>query len=92
MDKKLYHELGFAKVDTNRELRMGTDEVIFCRGKTVSQIVAIAQVILESSNKLLATKTNLKIFKAIKSKWSNVSFMKGLMMSRKLPKPLIPYM
>ena len=76
MDKKLYHELGFAKVDTNRELRLGMGEVIYCKGKTISQIVTIAQVILESSNKLLATKANLRIFKAIKSKWSKAVFHK----------------
>ena len=88
MDKKLYHELGFAKVDTNRELRLGTGEVIFCRGKTVSQIVTIAQVILESSNKLLATKANLRIFKAIKSKWSKAVFHKeaSIITVNKFPK------
>ena len=88
MDKKLYHELGFAKVDTNRELRLGTGEVIYCRGKTVSQIVTIAQVILESSNKLLATKANLRIFKAIKSKWSKAVFHKeaSIITVNKFPK------
>ncbi len=69
-----YHELGFAKVDTNRDLRTGTDEVILCKGKTVSQIVKIAQVILKSNNRLLATKANLKIFKAVKSKWDKAVF------------------
>ena len=76
MDKKLYHELGFAKVDTHRNLRMGTDEVILCRGKTISQIVEIAQVILKSNNRLIATKANHKVFKAIKSKWNKAVFHK----------------
>ncbi|MCK5595236.1 nickel pincer cofactor biosynthesis protein LarB [bacterium] len=71
-----YHELGFAKVDTDRDLRVGTGEVILCKGKTLSQIVKIAQVILEASNKLLATKANSEIFKAIKSKWSKAVFHK----------------
>jgi len=88
MDKNLYHELGFAKVDTNRDIRLGTGEVIYCRGKTVSQIVTIAQVILESSNKLLATKANLRIFKAIKSKWSKAVFHKeaSIITVNKFPK------
>lgn len=71
-----YHELGFAKVDIHRNLRIGTDEVILCRGKTVSQIVAIAQVILKSNNRLIATKANLKIFKAIKLKCGKAVFHK----------------
>jgi len=91
MDKKLYHELGFAKVDTNRELRLGMGEVIYCKGKTISQIVTIAQVILESSNKLLATKANLRIFKAIKSKWSKAVFHKeaSIITVNKFPKKKI---
>jgi len=76
MNKKLYHELGFAKVDTDRDLRIGTGEVILCKGKTISQIVKIAQVILESSNRLIATKANPKVFKAIKSKWDKAVFHK----------------
>jgi NCAIR mutase (PurE)-related protein len=71
-----YHELGFAKVDTHRSLRTGTDEVIFCSGKTISQIVGIAQVILKSNNRLLATKADSKIFKVIKSKWDKAVFHK----------------
>ena len=76
MDKKLYHELGFAKVDTHRNLRTGTDEVILCKGKTISQIVEIAQVILKSNNRLIATKANSKIFKAIKLKCNKAVFHK----------------
>lgn len=84
MDKKFteklcslpYHELGFAKVDTHRSLRTGTDEVILCRGKTLSQIVEISQVILKNSNRLIATRANPKIFKAIKSKWNKAVFHK----------------
>ena len=71
-----YHELGFAKVDIDRNLRIGTDEVILCKGKTISQIVKISQVILESSNRLIATKANPKVFKAIKSKWDKAVFHK----------------
>ena len=36
-----FEDLGFAKIDTHRELRRGFPEVIFGEGKTVPQIVAI---------------------------------------------------
>jgi len=34
-------ELGFANVDTHRELRQGVPEVVLGEGKTVEQVVAI---------------------------------------------------
>ena len=34
-----FEDLGFAKIDTHREIRCGFPEVIFCQGKTPEQIV-----------------------------------------------------
>ncbi len=33
-----YEDLGFAKIDTHRDLRKGFPEVILCKGKTLEQI------------------------------------------------------
>ncbi|GEM_PF-302957 len=53
---KGYAELDFAKIDTNREQRTGQPEVIFGKGKTPEQIVAIMKRMLEAGNNILATK------------------------------------
>ena len=37
-----YEDLGFAQVDNHRAIRQGYPEVIFCEGKTVEQVAAIA--------------------------------------------------
>jgi len=37
-----FEDLGFAKVDHHRALRHGIPEVIFAKGKTAEQVVAIA--------------------------------------------------
>ena len=37
-----FEDLGFAKVDHHRALRHGMPEVIFAKGKTPEQVVAIA--------------------------------------------------
>ena len=37
-----FEDLGFAKVDHHRALRHGMPEVIFGKGKTPDQIIAIA--------------------------------------------------
>ena len=52
-----YEDLTFARVDHHRELRLGFPEVIFGQGKTVEQITAIAERILEKSANLLVTRT-----------------------------------
>jgi pyridinium-3,5-biscarboxylic acid mononucleotide synthase len=40
-----YDDLGFARVDTHRELRQGAPEVVLGQGKTPEQVVAIARAL-----------------------------------------------
>jgi pyridinium-3,5-biscarboxylic acid mononucleotide synthase len=51
-----YIDLGFARVDTHRQLRTGVPEVIFCSGKTPEQVVAIAERLQERHGYVLATR------------------------------------
>ena len=49
-------DLGFAVVDTQRELRKGFPEVIFGAGKTPAQVVAISERLLKASGRVLVTR------------------------------------
>ena len=50
-------DLGFARLDTHRELRQGTPEAIYAEGKSADQVVAIADRLLErSTGAVLATR------------------------------------
>jgi NCAIR mutase (PurE)-related protein len=62
-----YENLGFARMDNHRALRQGFPEVIFCQGKTVEQVAAIADRILERHRTLLATRATLAMFEAVKA-------------------------
>jgi NCAIR mutase (PurE)-related protein len=62
-----YENLGFARMDNHRALRQGFPEVIFCQGKTVEQVAAIAGRILERHGTLLATRASLEMFEAVKA-------------------------
>lgn len=53
-----YADLGFAKVDTHRALRVGFPEVIYGAGKTVPQIEAIARTLREDANPILITRVD----------------------------------
>jgi pyridinium-3,5-biscarboxylic acid mononucleotide synthase len=60
-----YEDLGFAKIDTHRELRKGFPETIFCQGKTIPQILQILKKQPKDQN-ILLTKANRTVYTAVK--------------------------
>jgi pyridinium-3,5-biscarboxylic acid mononucleotide synthase len=62
-----YENLGFARMDNHRALRQGFPEVIFCQGKTVEQVAAIAVRIVERHGTLLATRATPEMFEAVEA-------------------------
>lgn len=62
-----YQDIGHAKIDTHRELRVGYPEVIYCPGKTTEQIIAIFQAMMEREADILATRAGEEVFEAVKS-------------------------
>jgi len=61
-----YQDLGFAKIDTHRELRKGFSEVVFCKGKTVKQIVEIVVTLKSKTGCVMATKAGRNVYEALK--------------------------
>ena len=62
-----YEDLGFAKLDTHRDLRKGFPEVILCRGKTLEQITKTVEGLSSGSNFIMATKANNEVYEAIRN-------------------------
>jgi hypothetical protein len=60
-----FGDLGHAKVDHHREIRCGFPEVVYCQGKTPSQVRAIAREVLEHGNVLLGTRASAAHFQAV---------------------------
>jgi hypothetical protein len=60
-----FEDLGFAKVDHHRALRHGIPEVIFAKGKTPDQVVAIAGSLLENSHNVLITRADRECAAAV---------------------------
>ncbi len=63
-----YDDLGFAKIDTHRELRKGFPETIFCPGKTNDQIVSILTKMMKHNENILLTKATKNLYDVIKKK------------------------
>jgi NCAIR mutase (PurE)-related protein len=61
-----YEDMGFAKIDTHRQLRAGFPEVVFCKGKTVEQIAKIVATLSQDNGYVMATKADEEAYEAIK--------------------------
>lgn len=61
-----FEDLGFAKVDHHRRLRVGMPEVIFSRGKTPKQVAQIFKKLAAHGGNVLATKADADHFRAVK--------------------------
>lgn len=53
-----FQDLGFARVDHHRALRKGYPEVIFCQGKTPSQVLAIAKAQIDHGETIFGTRAS----------------------------------
>lgn len=65
--KKLpFEDLDYAKVDHHRELRSGFPEVVFCPGKTLTQIRGIMEnLVRHSESTILASRATAEIYESI---------------------------
>ena len=63
-----FQDLGFAKVDHHRAARKGFPEVVFGQGKSHEQLVTVATTLLQTSDRLLVTKTTPEAFDAVRGK------------------------
>jgi NCAIR mutase (PurE)-related protein len=67
-------DLGFAQVDTHRGLRRGFSEVIFGAGKTPPQVVAIADKLLATEQRVLVTRVTEAHAKAMRRKFKDTAY------------------
>jgi len=61
-----FKDLGFAKIDNHREIRVGYPEVIYCEGKTVDQVRDIVKYMITKNNNILGTRANEEMYNAVK--------------------------
>jgi NCAIR mutase (PurE)-related protein len=69
-----FQDLGFARVDHQRELRQGFPEVVFGLGKTPEQIAAISEEIVSRGHTLLVTRAAEDAFAAVQQRIPGATF------------------
>src|SRR5437667_749696 len=69
-----FEDLGFAKVDHHRALRHGIPEVIFGKGKTPEQVVAIFERLAAQSPNVLVTRASAEIAECIAENFAEAEY------------------
>lgn len=69
-----YKELGYAKIDNHRELRVGYPEVIYCAEKTVKQVRGIIEFMNTTNNNILGTRATKEMYEAVKEICNNAEY------------------
>ncbi len=59
----------YARLDHHRALRVGQPEVVFCAGKTISQVVAICERLAARDRGFLATRADPEVRAALKTRF-----------------------
>ncbi len=65
-----YADLGFARVDHHRTLRLAMPEVVFGEGKSAEQISRIAQEIAEKHGRVLVTRVEAEKARQVRDAWA----------------------
>lgn len=69
-----YEDVGFARVDHHRHLRLGTPEVIYGEGKSPEQLVQIAGRIVEREANVLITRAGRSVYEAVRHAYPDSVF------------------
>lgn len=69
-----YIDLGFAKIDTSRNKRIGQPEVIYCLSKTPEQVVQIMRSMAADGSNVLGTKVTEPMYQYIAGQIAGVQY------------------
>lgn len=62
-------DLGFAKLDLHRAERKGFPEVVFCQGKTLTQVLTIASRLFQTHRRVLLTRVTAETGRRLKRRF-----------------------
>lgn len=72
--KETFHEMGYAKLDTNRKQRSGFSEVIFCNGKSEEHLLKIFGRLYEEDGEVLGTRASKEQYEMIKKEFPETEY------------------
>lgn len=72
--KSAFEELGYAKLDTNREIRSGFQEVIYCQGKADDHLVGIVRRLYEVQGEVFGTRASAHQYELLKDEFPELEY------------------
>lgn len=72
--KQPFEELGYAKLDSHREIRSGFPEVIFCSGKPDEYLVSIYKKMYEANGEAFGTRASARQFELVREVIPGISY------------------
>lgn len=88
--KQPYEELGYAKIDSHREIRSGFPEVIYCAGKPDEYLVSIYQRMYQENGVVFGTRASEHQYEIVKEVIPEIIYdkMSGILKTESLDKTL----
>lgn len=72
--KQPFEELGYAKLDTHREVRSGFPEVVYCSGKPDEYLVNIYVRLFEQNGEVFGTRASVHQYEVVKEALPQVTY------------------
>lgn len=72
--KQPYEELGYAKLDTHREIRSGFPEVVYCSGKPDAYLVSIYQKMYDDQGEVLGTRAEQRQYELVREVLPQITY------------------
>ena len=64
--KQLYEEMGYAKLDSHREIRSGFPEVVYCSGKPDEFLASIYQKLYDENGEVFGTRASERQYEVVR--------------------------
>ena len=72
--QKPYIDMGYAKLDMHRQIRLGFPEVVYCEGKTDEYLVSICQRLYQEYGEILGTRADVHQYELVKKVIPDIAY------------------
>ncbi len=86
-------DLQFARLDMHRAMRQGMPEVIYCPGKTASQVISIASKLREKHDVIVGTKASAELAQSVQKEMPQTKYfaLGKILLWGEIPAPLTDF-
>ena len=72
--KKPFEDMGYAKLDTQREIRSGYPEVVYCSGKADEHLLKIFETLYRENGEVLGTRASMEQYELVRQSIPEINY------------------